>query len=344
MQPTADFSGQRLLVVEDEWTTATEIELALRRNGAAVVGPIRTVEDALQVIDSENGLDGAILDLNLEGEVAYAVADELLNRRIPVLLATGYGENVIPAKYRELPRCSKPFDPADIVRYWKAIKRDQSPERALEPRDNGLLAGLSEKDLRVVLPYVDPVDLPKRTILDVAACYFLTAGVASCKFINRSRQSVEVSLIGPEGVTGLYEDSLKPTSRVRFMMVTSGAALRIDADALSRLACTEREIHRQLQRFSRLHFDEVAANLLATSRYSVRQRVARRILLVTDKAKVSQLAVSHEDIAEALGSRRAGVTSAIQYLTESGCIRHSRRHIGLIDRDALIKASGGCYP
>lgn len=72
--------------------------------------------------------------------------------------------------------------------------------------------------------------------------------------------------------------------------------------------------------------------------------IARWLLMVGERSQTPHLSVSHEDIAYALGMRRAGVTEAISSLGEAQCIWTSRRHIEIIDRNALIRASGGCFP
>lgn len=99
---------RRILVVEDEYYLATELERELTEAGAVVVGPVASVEGALALIGQGPALDGAVLDVNLGGEWAYPVADELMARGVPFVLATGYDERDIPARYAHAPRIGKP--------------------------------------------------------------------------------------------------------------------------------------------------------------------------------------------------------------------------------------------
>ncbi|HEU5274201.1 MAG TPA: response regulator [Xanthobacteraceae bacterium] len=108
--------GRRVLLVEDEYLIACEIVVGLRNGGAVVVGPVGCIDDALDLIDRTQGLDGAILDVNLRGEMAYPVADVLIQRRVPLVFMTGYDEASIPARYRTVTRCEKPVALADIAR------------------------------------------------------------------------------------------------------------------------------------------------------------------------------------------------------------------------------------
>ena len=106
---TATMAGKRVLVAEDDYFLARFLVRDLRTNGAKVVGPVATVFDALDLILA-GSLDGAVLDVNLRGEMAYSVADALIERGVPLVLATGYSADVLPTRYRTVPRCDKPVE------------------------------------------------------------------------------------------------------------------------------------------------------------------------------------------------------------------------------------------
>lgn len=127
-------------------------------------------------------------------------------------------------------------------------------------------------------------------------------------------------------------------------MLTEGTGIRIDAAALNKFASSECDLFRCLQGYTQIYVEQVSANLLASARYLTCERVARWLLLVSERLPTPHLSVSHEDVAYALGIRRAGVTEAIANLSASHCIVNSRRNIEIVDRAALVRASGGCYP
>jgi CheY-like chemotaxis protein len=106
--------GTLILVVEDEPITALMIEDTLVDEGCKVVGPVHNVDAALAAIET-NHLDGALLDINLNGVQSYAVADALALRGIPFILLTGYGGLAIPSKYRACAVCDKPFSAQKLV-------------------------------------------------------------------------------------------------------------------------------------------------------------------------------------------------------------------------------------
>jgi CheY-like chemotaxis protein len=111
-----DLKSQRILVIEDEHLVARSICRLFRSWGADVVGPAGTVDEALAVLRATEGITGAMLDINLRGVRAYAVADELVARGIRFVFATGYGEPIIPDRYRQVPILLKPFGSEEIVR------------------------------------------------------------------------------------------------------------------------------------------------------------------------------------------------------------------------------------
>ncbi|MEE4154734.1 MAG: response regulator [Erythrobacter sp.] len=103
--------GKTVLVVEDEFLIATDTCRALEEAGARVLGPAGRMQDALDLISHEYRIDGAIVDLNLHGTMAFPVAQALMERGVPFAFATGYGEEAIPQAYKHVPRYTKPISP-----------------------------------------------------------------------------------------------------------------------------------------------------------------------------------------------------------------------------------------
>lgn len=97
-----------ILVVEDEYMLAEDLREELESAGAFVLGPAPDVDSALALLAVEPQIDGAILDINLSGQASFAVADELLRRKVPFVFTTGYDRHAIPDRYQHLPRCEKP--------------------------------------------------------------------------------------------------------------------------------------------------------------------------------------------------------------------------------------------
>ncbi len=103
----ANLSGRRILVVEDDLMIAMLIDDVLKEAGCDVVGPLPRLAPALQAASSER-LDGALLDINLAGELVSPVADRLIERGVPFLFLTGYGWHMLPERFHTRPLVTKP--------------------------------------------------------------------------------------------------------------------------------------------------------------------------------------------------------------------------------------------
>jgi CheY-like chemotaxis protein len=108
-------AGRRVLVVEDEYFIADELARSLADLGADVVGPVAGENEALAFLDTEK-VDLAVLDINLEGRIGFAVADALSRLAVPFVFATGYDRGTIPGRYQRVPHWEKPFDAAALAR------------------------------------------------------------------------------------------------------------------------------------------------------------------------------------------------------------------------------------
>lgn len=116
MTTDTPLEGRRLLVLEDEFFLAEDMTRGLQEQGAEVIGPAGDIDRALDLLDGTPRLDGAVLDINVRGEMAYPVADALIARRIPFVFVTGYDKAVIPRRYADVIRCEKPVSARDVGR------------------------------------------------------------------------------------------------------------------------------------------------------------------------------------------------------------------------------------
>jgi CheY-like chemotaxis protein len=107
-------SGKRVLVVEDEIMVSWLLEDMLANLGCVVIGPAVRVDQALAIIESEP-LDAAVVDLNLNGQISYPVADALAARGVPFVFSSGYSQDRLLEKYRSFPILQKPFHRSELA-------------------------------------------------------------------------------------------------------------------------------------------------------------------------------------------------------------------------------------
>lgn len=108
--------GLRILIVEDTFMLADELNEILEDLGCVIVGPAARASEASDLVGS-NALDGALLDVNLSrGETSFSLAEDLAGRQVPFLFITGYDlDSAFPAEFRDIPRISKPLDLGRLV-------------------------------------------------------------------------------------------------------------------------------------------------------------------------------------------------------------------------------------
>lgn len=108
-------AGARILVVEDEYYLADEASSILANMGAEIIGPVPTVEQANAMIAANPQIDGALLDVNLRGELVFDLADDLQARGVPFAFATGYDSDVLPLRFADRLVLGKPVRPEQLV-------------------------------------------------------------------------------------------------------------------------------------------------------------------------------------------------------------------------------------
>lgn len=100
--------GLTIMVVEDDFLAALDLSRLVEQRAGKVAGPVGRLEQAERLARSER-LDGAILDVRLNGADSLALADDLIAKEIPVILVTGYDVASLPPRFAETPRLPKPF-------------------------------------------------------------------------------------------------------------------------------------------------------------------------------------------------------------------------------------------
>jgi len=100
--------SRRILVVEDEFMIRMLLQDMLVDLGHAIVGEAGYLDEAI-ALAQQCDFDLAILDVNLNGKPIGPVVEILIERGLPFVFATGYGQQGIPESYRETPTLQKPF-------------------------------------------------------------------------------------------------------------------------------------------------------------------------------------------------------------------------------------------
>ena len=215
------------------------------------------------------------------------------------------------------------------------------------PPQNALLTALPE-DVRLRLrPELERIQLHVGADLcqpgiPLRELYFPESAVVAISYAMENGSSAEVALVGAEGVVGVRILLGAASLNARAVVQRAGSAIRLP------LACLQREMARSgalmqvLLRYTACYIDQIVQTA-ASNRYgSVEQRLCRWLLLSLDRARASELTMTHESIAAALGVKREGVTEAAGRLRRAGAISYRRGHITVLDRAVLEVRAGEC--
>jgi len=217
----------------------------------------------------------------------------------------------------------------------------------IEPR-NGLLRRLPRQDLQQLSSMLEPVPLRARRLLDPAGSpmthvYFIERGLVSVIAHISPTKGIETWLIGPEGLTGVPLILGNTTTVHRRIVQVSGFALRMPFDCLRAAMFEIPAFHDLLLRY-------VNSVLVATSQlaacnagHSVRERLARWLLLAHDRCEGNELPLTHDMLSRMVGVRRASVTDGLNELERSGLISTGRGLIRIEDARRLRARACRCY-
>ena len=112
----------RVLIAEDEFLVGIQLEEDLRSAGCSIVGPFSSLAMATRASRRER-FDLAILDINLNGDRVYPLADELSARGVPFIFLSGYIPAELPERFRHAPQIMKPHDSAALIKEMRTVVR-----------------------------------------------------------------------------------------------------------------------------------------------------------------------------------------------------------------------------
>jgi CRP-like cAMP-binding protein len=213
---------------------------------------------------------------------------------------------------------------------------------------NRLLQALPDIDRRrllggcetVVVAFGDVLYAPPQ---ELAHAYFPIDSFISLIMPIDASSSLEVGLVGNEGMFGIPLALGVRVSAMRAVVQGAGSTLRIDGASLRRELARTPALRRCIERYVSVHVTQLAQTAGCTRFHLVEARLARWLLMTQDRAQASSFHATQEFLALMLGVRRVGVTKAASALQERDLIRYSRGNMTVIDRRGLKAASCGCY-
>jgi CRP-like cAMP-binding protein len=213
---------------------------------------------------------------------------------------------------------------------------------------NLILSRLPDSQLAALAKYLQPVDLPLGMLLSepnrpVEYAYFPSSGLISTDAMTSSGESVEVSVVGREGFSGIAGLLGHSQMQHSVQMQGPGAGMRIRMSVLREEFLKGGVLAQLVYDFLFLQMVQVSQSVLCNRLHSVDARLARWLLTSADRSESDHLMLTQEFLAQMLGSRRSTVTVAAGELQRQGMIEYKRGKIRIGDRARLEGVSCECY-
>lgn len=213
---------------------------------------------------------------------------------------------------------------------------------------NHILAACSPDDVEFLEPYLEPVEFSARRTLEqpgrpVEWVYFPDHGVASVVAAAKHGRTVEVGIIGRDGMTGLSLVLGAERAGNETYVQVGGSGSRIRADDLRKVMASRVSLQSRFLLYAHAFMLQTSYTSLASASAKLEERLARWLLMVHDRLDGDEIPLTHESLSAALAVRRAGVTTALQHLNMLGLTDPRRGRIVIRDRAGLERFAGEFY-
>jgi CRP-like cAMP-binding protein len=216
------------------------------------------------------------------------------------------------------------------------------------PVANDLLGAIPKQAYRRMQTSLESVELSYGQVLyepmgSIRHVYFPIDCLVSLLTAVDQNRTLEVGMVGNEGMVGMPMALGIRVSAVRALVQGSGTALRMTAARFRTEFKNNLPLQRALFRYNHLLMAQISQTAACNRFHDAEQRLARWLLMTSDRLHANEFLLTHEFLAHMLGVRRVGVTKAAGALHLRKLIDYSRGKIRIRDREGLEQAACTCY-
>jgi CRP-like cAMP-binding protein len=231
---------------------------------------------------------------------------------------------------------------ADNPRHLKRVNAPSDWPR------NRLLLALPAANLEGLLPEFEHIRCQRGEVLMDADSpldhvFFPDSGVVSVVAVYADGSIIEMATIGREGCTGVQAVLGARRSSVRLLVQIPGGAAKMSRASFTRAMGSMPSFRTVMYAYVQAFLEQVMVSVACNGAHSLKQRLARWLLMMRDRADDDALQITQSLLAEMLGVQRPTITNAARELERAGCIARGRREVTILDRQGLLGASCECY-
>ncbi len=216
------------------------------------------------------------------------------------------------------------------------------------PGENHLLSLIPAADRRRVLERCEKVALDIKTVLfeanaPISHLYFPLTGMVSLVMTTPEGDTIEVGIVGNEGVAGTPVALGADTSSSEALIQVTGELLRIKKKDFLRELKRSAALNGAVLRFTNTLMAQISQSLTCNHLHPVEQRICRWLLMTQDRVGAHEMVLTQQFISQMLGVRRPSVTVVAGGLQKAGLIRYTRGRMTILDRKGLEAGACNCY-
>ncbi len=213
---------------------------------------------------------------------------------------------------------------------------------------NRLLLGLPSRNLTRLMPDLEHVRCQRGQVLmdadsSLDHVFFPDSGVISIVAVYADGNVIEMATIGREGCSGVQAIFGAQRSSVRLLVQIPGSAAKMSRAAFTRARRSMPSFRELMYAYVLAFLEQVLVSVACNGAHSLKERLARWLLMMLDRSDESTLPITQNLLAEMLGVQRPSITNAARELERAGLIERGRRQVTITDRQGLMKASCECY-
>jgi CRP-like cAMP-binding protein len=213
---------------------------------------------------------------------------------------------------------------------------------------NRLLLALPSRNLKRLLPELEHIRCQREQVLmdadsSLDHVFFPESGVVSVVAVYANGSVIEMATIGREGCTGMQAFFGAKTSSVRLLVQIPGSAAKMSRAAFVRAMESMPSFRNLMSAYIQAFLEQVLVSVACNGAHSLKQRLARWLLMMRDRGDGDVLPITQNLLAEMLGVQRPTITKAAHELERANLIERGRRQVTILDRRGLAEESCECY-